>query len=130
MNAKEDFWKDAVVVDTYTRKQAIEDGELADVSEVGKEFGFKYPIAVTSALWNIIEKSAKVTGVTWDWIMWDILTMMNFTIQRQESSDTCYFAFSAVLEEDKEGELIEVWSLINGGDDGKPVITIMLRGED
>ena len=33
------------IIYAYTRAQAIEDGVLADVSEVAKEAGFRYPVA-------------------------------------------------------------------------------------
>lgn len=32
---------------SYSRKQAIADGVLVDVSEMAREAGFKYPVAVT-----------------------------------------------------------------------------------
>lgn len=38
-------------ISTYTRAQAIEDGVLVDVSEIAKEAGFKFPVAVTRAAW-------------------------------------------------------------------------------
>ena len=38
-----------------SRAQAIEDGVLVDVSDIAKEAGFRYPVALTSALWADIE---------------------------------------------------------------------------
>lgn len=35
---------------SYTRKQAIQDGVLIDITEESKEFGFVYPIAITDGL--------------------------------------------------------------------------------
>src|SRR4051812_27741843 len=37
------------VIFAYTRKQAIEDGVLVDVTETAKEAGFKIPVALTRA---------------------------------------------------------------------------------
>jgi len=34
------------VIHTYTRAQAIEDGVLIDVSEMAREAGFRWPVAV------------------------------------------------------------------------------------
>src|ERR1039458_9449603 len=36
------------VIYSYTRKQAIEDGVLVDITEMAKEAGIKYPVAITS----------------------------------------------------------------------------------
>jgi hypothetical protein len=36
------------VVYSYTRKQAIKDGVLIDVTKQAKETGFKVPVAITS----------------------------------------------------------------------------------
>lgn len=37
---------------SYTRKQAIEDGNLIDVTEQGKQTGFKVPVAVSLNLYE------------------------------------------------------------------------------
>ena len=37
---------------SYTRKQAIEDGNLIDVTEQAKETGFKVPVAVSLNLYE------------------------------------------------------------------------------
>ena len=43
--------KDDVVIFSYTRAQAIADGVLIDVSELAKEAGFRFPVAVTAGVW-------------------------------------------------------------------------------
>ena len=45
---KAGFWEDAEVISCYTRKQAIEDGVLVDVSQTARECGFRHPVAVTA----------------------------------------------------------------------------------
>ena len=35
------------VISRYTRAQAIEDGVLVDVSELAREAGFRFPVAMT-----------------------------------------------------------------------------------
>lgn len=119
-----DFWADAEVVSTYTRAEALADGSLIDQSEVAKEAGFKYPLAITSGLHGVIQKAIKDGADTIDWIMWDILTMFKIAIKKDGGSDKVWFQFSL------QGKIIDLWSVINGGDDGKPVITIMLTTED
>ena len=43
----------------YTRKQAIEDGVLIDVTETAKEAGLRFPTAITAAAWS---KSGRPQG--------------------------------------------------------------------
>ena len=54
-----DFWNDADIIDIYTRRQAIEDGVLVQLSGPGyqgdpwvpamvAEAGFRYPVAMTA----------------------------------------------------------------------------------
>ncbi len=38
-------------IHTYTRAQAIEDGQLIDVSTTAREAGIVWPVALTSAAW-------------------------------------------------------------------------------
>lgn len=68
-----DFWADADIIYTYTRKQAIIDGTLIDVSETASEAGFKWPVAVTAGVWDTIENIPpklkgiqNVAGRLWD----------------------------------------------------------------
>ncbi len=49
---KDNFWD---IVSTYTRKQAIEDGILVDVTETARRF-FKYPTAMNIETWTWITK--------------------------------------------------------------------------
>ena len=46
MNTRNPF-EDAPVIYSYTRKQAIEDGVLVDLTEWSKETGFTIPVACT-----------------------------------------------------------------------------------
>jgi hypothetical protein len=39
------------VISSYTRAQAIEDGVLIDASNMAREAGFKWPVALTTAAW-------------------------------------------------------------------------------
>ena len=48
----DDFWADAPVIHSYTRKQAIDDAILVDVSTLAKEAGFVVPVAITHEVWT------------------------------------------------------------------------------
>jgi len=57
------FWEGAEIIAQYTRKQAIEDGVLVDVTEwAGPDQmmgGYRVPVAITQALWTAIEAIPK-----------------------------------------------------------------------
>jgi len=46
------FWDGAEVIYAYTRAQALEDGVLVDVSEIAKQSGIKFRVALTSTVWG------------------------------------------------------------------------------
>ena len=39
------------IISVYTRQDAIDDGIFVDVSEMAKEAGIKYPVAITTNLY-------------------------------------------------------------------------------
>jgi len=39
-------------ISIYTRRQALDDGVLVDVSEMAREAGFRFPVALTRAAWE------------------------------------------------------------------------------
>lgn len=60
------------VIATYSRKEAIEDGVLIDISKLAMEAGFKCNVCVTAAVWNLINnipdeyEYQDVIGRQWD----------------------------------------------------------------
>ncbi|MFZ2633437.1 MAG: DUF6573 family protein [Desulfosalsimonadaceae bacterium] len=65
------------VIYAYTRKQAIEDGQqvllTGNHAVLARRAGWKYPIYLTSGVWDIVEQSVDaeeyhndLTGVLWD----------------------------------------------------------------
>ena len=103
-------------ISVYTRAQAIEDGVLADLSTLFPSATrlYKYPVACTSAVWNLIETAAK--------------------------KDICYMSAKCPVVKIDESTML--FKVIIGrkthtlkvncgpGDNAEPVITIMLRNED
>jgi len=72
------------VISVYTRAQAIEDGVLIDVSDIAKEAGIKYPVAVTQRVWADIVKPEEVLRrycQEEDGRLWDIVWMLYCTIK-------------------------------------------------
>jgi len=83
------MFRDLEVIFSYTRRQAIEDGVLVDVSKVAKEAGFKIPVAVTSAVWNEIVKpdeAIRGIGQSEEGRLWDVLWMCRNAAVRSKTS--------------------------------------------
>jgi hypothetical protein len=120
----------------YSRAQALEDGVLVDVTETAKEAGFKIPVAVTDAVWHdYIEwenvKNKKAIQDT-EGRLWDVLSMLRFACNRfKNESEIIYRLY--VVSRDRQAvkpSLVTLKAVIGGGDNGEPVITIMLPNED
>ncbi len=127
---QEDFWKDAEVISTYTRAQAIKDGVLVDVSDAAKGAGIKYPVAVTQNLWGSwIEVPEGLEGIQDETgRLWDVLWMFSIAARKATSDHLTY----SVLFQTKERKMKEVQinAVCGPGGNLDPVITIMLPGDD
>jgi hypothetical protein len=121
------------VLSFYSRAQAIEDGELIDVSSVALEAGIKFPVALTRAVYGrCVEIPKDVRAQDESGRLWDVLWMLRCAIQgsipcRKPSPDLLYFSVSV---RNKKREQIELKSLCHPGDTPAPCITIMLPDED
>jgi hypothetical protein len=127
------FWDDAEVISVYTRTQAIEDGELVDVSETAREAGIKFPVAMTRAVWvKYVEVPEGVTCQDERGRLWDILWMFRCAAARF-NGDTLLFKLY-VRNHNRERlnrqDLVTLKAICGPGDAPEPVITIMLPDED
>lgn len=48
------------VIHAYTRAQAIEDGVLVDLSDLAREAGFRFPVAVTLGVWAVLNPTKEL----------------------------------------------------------------------
>jgi hypothetical protein len=115
------------IIFSYTRKQAIEDGVLVDVTELAGLEGFRLHTAMTATLFGeAVRRPAGAkppegvevnpeTAIRW------LLKRLHLEIKRlPPGEDRVYFTM---------GE-ISLWALCGPGDEGEPVLTCMLEGED
>ena len=127
------FWDDAEVISTYTRAQALEDGFLVDVSEMAREAGTKFAVALTRAVWtNYVEVPEGVVAQDESGRLWDILWMLRCQIRRSRG-DTLHFQLyvrNHTRERLTRQDLVMLKAICGPGDEGEPVITIMLPDED
>ena len=133
------------VISSYTRAEAIEDGILVDVTETAAEAGFKWPTAITRAAYErYVAVPPGLSGQDIQGRLWDILRMLWVTIRTNKSvgdccefkllvlfSDTADWQDNEVKHPAEEGglRLVTLNSICGPGDDGEPVITIMLPTE-
>lgn len=126
-------WGEDEVGYIYTRAQAIEDGVLVDVSETAAEAGFKWPVAVTRALWDgyiVPDAGARGYGQSEGGRLWDVLWLLRQAIKPgRAGGPELRFAGIFVMKR-AQRRLVELKALVGPGDDGQPVITVMLPGED
>ena len=121
-----------MLIHSYSRAQAIADGVLDDVSELAKEAGFRFPVALTAGVWAASVAvpdgmaSQDETGR-----LWDVLNVLHFAIARQKR-DTGRVDFAVhVRNDDREEDppLVRLYALCGPGDNAEPVITVMLPHE-
>src|SRR5512135_2138393 len=121
--------KSGVLIFSYTRAQAIADGVLVDVSKLAAEAGFRYPVAVTCGVWaECVAVPEGVAGQDETGRLWDVLNMLRFAIAKQQK-DCQRVDFAVHVRKDNRRSFpppFPLYALCGPGDNGEPVITIML----
>ena len=128
------------LIASYTRAEALADGALIDVSGLAYEAGIRFPTAITAA--------AHADCVAWTcddglaheqrehWRLWNVVYMLAWAMRQlkaagEGNTDRLVFAVHRVPNDGRghKPELARLRAVIDGGDDGSPVITIMLATE-
>jgi len=125
------FWDDAEIIYAYTRAQALEDGVLVDVSEMAKEAGIKFPVALTSAVYGkYVEVPDGVTAQDERGRLWDILWVFRFAAAKFNGSTLLFKLHVRNDNRDCIPPLVTLKAVCGPGDTPEPVITIMFPDED
>ena len=119
------------VIYVYTRKLAIGDGVLVDVSKLASELGIVMPVAVSAGVWA---ECVRVPEAVSGWQdetgrLWDLLNIFRLEAKTASSNQVDFKALFQNSENAKP-EAVLLKGHCGPGDDGEPVITIMLPGED
>ncbi|MFA6134582.1 MAG: DUF6573 family protein [Phycisphaerae bacterium] len=147
-----DPWEGFEVISTYTRKQAIEDGVLVDLSSekadgetklLVLEAGFKLPIAITATAFadSVLAGTTETpdgefvfpSGQSCKGRLWDVLMVLRYSIRaanRKGDTDRVHFKVDVDAKGDGHHQTVNLWCQCGPGDNGEPVLTIMLEGED
>lgn len=126
------LWDDAEIISVYTRAQALEDGVLVDISELAREAGFKFPVAVTQGVWGVLNpsKELEAEGQSWKGRAWDMLTILRLAIRGSSRTDEVCFAPLFIMEPGQKATPCSMRGKCGPDDQGEPVITLMLPNDD
>lgn len=131
----QDIFEGAEIIHSYTRAQALEDGELVDVSAAAKEAGFVFPTAITHGAWaQCVEwteaDSRRQVHQDRSGRLWDVLSVARFAIMaaRRTGASVLQFKVSCVPRGGRATRPRTVALLVHigPGDRAEPVMTIML----
>lgn len=130
-------------VHTYTRAQAIEDGVLVDVTATAHEAGIRFPVALTRTAWErcvTVPKGVRCQDEAGR--LWDVLYCLHHAIRADihrsyvtgDHRPGNTIRFGVHVRNDNRSRrfppLVQLKSVCGPGDNGEPVITIMLPEED
>jgi hypothetical protein len=126
------MFEESDLIHRYTRAEAIADGVLIDVTPTAREAGFKYPVALTAAAW--VKCVAVPPGVACQdesGRLWDVLNLLRCAIRASDGGAEVRFGVH-VRNDNGEGmpPLVRLKALCGPGDQGEPVLTVMLPDED
>jgi hypothetical protein len=118
---------------SYTRQQALTDGVLVDATDLAREAGFVFPAALTETLFHsyivpaldLVAEGQSIQGR-----LWDLLYVLRFAIARARNADTILFTVLFLMSPGATPVPIDLKAICGPGDDGEPVLTIMLPDED
>jgi hypothetical protein len=121
------------VIFAYTRSQALADDVLVDASALAKEAGFRWPVAMTEALYHsyivpaldLVAEGQSIQGR-----IWDVLNVLRFAIAKARNTDTILFKVLFLMAPGANPVPIDLKAICGPGDDGSPVLTILLPEED
>ncbi|HNT25865.1 MAG TPA: hypothetical protein PKM21_15965 [Anaerolineales bacterium] len=126
----DDFWGEPI--SSYSRAEALSDGEMVDVTETAREAGWKYPVAITAALAGACTptEEEKALGQSFDGRLWDVLWMAILAAKASPvGTDTIRFrVIIAEASPDAEDGVKhvehELYAVCGPGDTPEPVVTI------
>ncbi len=126
------MFENADLIHRYTRADAIRDGVLIDVSATAQEVGFRYPVSLTAAVHaKCVTVPPGVLHQDECGRLWDVLTMLRFAIRTGNDRSEVRFAVHVRNDNrDRTPPLVRLKALCGPGDQGEPVVTILLPDED
>ena len=118
---------------SYTRAQAIEDGVLIDVTEAARGVGFKVHTVVTATLFHgYLEPPTGLEGEGQSTAgrLHDLLFLVLCAARKNHAGADRAAVRAAFLMKPGRTETVDVIAHIGPGDQGEPVLTLMLPEDD
>ena len=126
------------VIYVYTRAQALADGALIDAGSMASEAGFRWPVAVTAAVWEDCvawRESDSDRQIYQDQSgrLWDVLFLAAYAARaKAHAASQLRFELVRVPRDGRstQAEPTTLKLVVGPGDDAEPVMTILLPQED
>jgi hypothetical protein len=125
------MFENAELIHRYSRADAIRDGVLIDVSAVAQEAGVRYPVALTAAVWaKCVAVPPGVACQDEAGRLWDVVWTLRCAIRRQSGAEVRFAVHVRNDNRERTPPLVPLKAQCGPGDQGEPVITVMLPEED
>src|ERR1019366_3498059 len=118
---------------TYTRAQAVADGEQVEVTKTAAEAGIKFPAFLTRSVYDsFVTVPQGVTGRDEAGRLWDLVWMTRMAIIRARPGCDRLPVALFVRNDNHRPRLVKLVAMCGplDSDDPAPAITVMLPGED
>ena len=114
---------------------------LVDLTAQARPYGFKIPLACTEVVWLSIQwteateaRKPEATGQSTDGRLHDVLSLARMAAQGAAQAGAAVVEFEALMvpvDGKATAPRAQLFRLVvSGGDQGEPVLTLMLPGED
>ena len=120
------------VISVYSRADALRDGVLVDLTDLARQAGFRIPLAVTEAVYrSYLDPSPELIaeGQSRQGRAWDLLQILRFAAAVYPDRSEIHFKVLFVLSPGCPPEPVALKALCHPGDDGEPVLTVLLPNE-
>jgi hypothetical protein len=119
------MFEEADLIFSYSRAQAIHDGVLVDVSSRAKLLGYRFPAALTAAVYAAVTADANDERERARRLDLLLVTLRDSIAGASRIGDRLDFVIKA-----PSLARLSAWALCGPGDTPDPVVTVMLPHED
>jgi len=121
------------VIYTYSRSQAVADGNQIEVTKTAQEAGIRFPVFLTRAVYDAyVTVPPDVSCQDEAGRLWDIITMTRFAILRSRPGCDRLPVALYVRNDNRRPRLVRLTAVCGplDIDDPQPAITVMMPDED
>jgi len=122
---------DFEIIHAYSREQAITDGVLIDVTDLARKAGFKLPVCVSDHLYHgyvVPPDGMEGEGQSVEGRLHDLFTMTKAAMATRWEGDRVYY--QVLFKMPRSLDLVKCLAVVGPGDEGEPVITLMLPEDE